>query len=178
MSLNKFTDSQKGIDLKLKIGCDELKCNTLDVGGEPLIPNAQAGFVGASYPVDLSTNDEILSDNSNKSVVRGSIFTTFTNSIETAEAGIYLITGFADLDAPTAAARATLSFFSNNGADTYVQDNQALVGSGNIQTFKISEVLVVPAGGAIFLQMSSNVFITVNIHRWKLSMVKLSRYLI
>ena len=30
MSLNKFTNVQKGLDLKLKIGCDELKANIVD----------------------------------------------------------------------------------------------------------------------------------------------------
>lgn len=30
MSLNKFTDVQKGIDLKLDIGADEIKCNTFN----------------------------------------------------------------------------------------------------------------------------------------------------
>lgn len=30
MSLNKFTDTATGYDLKLDVGCDELKCNSLE----------------------------------------------------------------------------------------------------------------------------------------------------
>jgi len=33
MSLNKFTNVETGYDLKLDVGCDELKCNSLEVGG-------------------------------------------------------------------------------------------------------------------------------------------------
>ena len=33
MSLNKFTSVDTGYDLKLDVGCDELKCNSLEVGG-------------------------------------------------------------------------------------------------------------------------------------------------
>lgn len=37
MSLNKFSAVDTGYDLKLDIGCDELKCNTLEIGGQQLV---------------------------------------------------------------------------------------------------------------------------------------------
>ena len=36
MSLNKFSTVSTGYDLRLDVGCDELKCNTLEIAGNPL----------------------------------------------------------------------------------------------------------------------------------------------
>ena len=36
MSLNKFTSVDTGYDLKLDIGADEIKCNSLEIAGQPV----------------------------------------------------------------------------------------------------------------------------------------------
>lgn len=79
MSLNKFSDENNGFDLKLNVGCDALKCNTINGQAYPpeindvkavQIPTSQLGniidtldltnvYVGYGYNTDLKESCSI-----------------------------------------------------------------------------------------------------------------------
>jgi len=56
MSLNKFSNEDTGFDLKLNLGCDTLKCNSLNVLTEATIPNVPiTTLVNGDGPVPVFT---------------------------------------------------------------------------------------------------------------------------
>jgi len=64
MSLNKLTETQKGLDLALKIGCDELKCNNLDVAVLDVVDIGVSGRLDAELITARNvTSQEITAQN-------------------------------------------------------------------------------------------------------------------
>jgi hypothetical protein len=81
MSLNKFTDTQKGLDLNLKIGCDELSCPNIHIpiGGvidahKVRARNELEYVAGDLNSVNLTTPDRGSADNALKTDGLGSTF--------------------------------------------------------------------------------------------------------
>lgn len=176
MSLNKFTDSQTGVDLELKIGCEELKCNSLILDNAKINETAYIGHDGG-YNVVFNGDPGYVkvADNSTVGYGDGGIYETFSDVIAVSANGVYNIKGFVELRAPSSSSIATVRLSTTGGDLLLVRASTPLIGTSTRQSYIIDEVVPLSTGPQSFgIEMEVNVAQTVLIDRWKLSITRLS----